>query len=129
VPASALNPNSRFHLAFNLGYPNAFDRAHGRTGSFLMVHGNCVSVGCYAMTDPGIEEIYTLVEAALRNGQESCQVHSFPFRMTEKNLTRHRSSEWWEFWLNLQEGYDLFEKERVPPVVRVQDRRYVFNPA
>ncbi|HEX6898711.1 MAG TPA: murein L,D-transpeptidase family protein [Thermoanaerobaculia bacterium] len=129
VPPAALNPNSRFHLAFNLGYPNAFDRAHDRTGSFLMVHGDCVSIGCYAMTDPGIEEIYTLVEAALRNGQESFQVHSFPFRMTKKNLARHRSSEWWDFWSNLQEGYDLFEKERVPPVVRVQDRRYVFNPA
>lgn len=129
VPASALNPNSRFHLAFNLGYPNAFDHAHGRTGSFLMVHGDCVSIGCYAMTDPGIEEIYTLVEAALRNGQESFQVHSFPFRMTKKNLARQRSSEWGDFWSNLQEGYDLFEKERVPPVVRVQDRRYVFNPS
>lgn len=128
VPASALNPYSQFHLSFNLGYPNAFDRAHGRTGSLLMIHGDCVSIGCYAMTDPGIEEIYTLVEAALRNGQKSFQVHSFPFRMTKKNLARHRSSEWWDFWSNLQEGYDLFEQDQVPPVVRVQDRRYVFSP-
>jgi murein L,D-transpeptidase YafK len=129
VPASALNPNSRYHLAFNLGFPNEFDRAHDRTGSFLMVHGDCVSIGCYAMTDPGIEEIYTLVEAALRNGQSSFQVHSFPFRMTRRNLARHRSSEWWDFWSNLQEGYDLFEQDRVPPEVRVRDRRYIFTPA
>jgi murein L,D-transpeptidase YafK len=74
----------------------------------------------------GIEEIYTLVEAALRNGQGAFQVHSFPFRMTPENLARHRSSEWLDFWANLQEGYDLFERDRVPPAVRVQDRRYVF---
>lgn len=129
VLPAALNPNSQFHLSFNLGYPNTFDRAHGRTGSFLMVHGSCVSIGCYAMTDPGIEEIYTLVEAALRNGQGAFQVHSFPFRMTPENLARHRPSEWWEFWANLQEGYDLFERDRVPPGVRVRGGRYVFAPA
>jgi murein L,D-transpeptidase YafK len=126
VAPSALNPHSQFHLSFNLGYPNAFDRAHGRTGSALMVHGSCVSIGCYAMTDPGIEEIYTLVEAALRNGQDSFQVHSFPFRMTPENFVRHRDSEWWDFWSNLKEGGDLFERDRVPPVVTVRDRRYVF---
>ena len=64
VAAPQLNPSSRFHLSFNLGYPNAFDRAHGRTGDYLMVHGNCVSIGCYAMGDAAIEEIYTLVAAA-----------------------------------------------------------------
>lgn len=127
VPPTALNPYSSFHLSFNLGYPNAFDRALGRTGSLLMVHGNCVSIGCYAMTDPGIEEIYTLVEAALRDGQEAFQVHSFPFRMTPGNLARHDSSEWRDFWLNLREGYDLFERDRVPPAVIVRDRRYVFT--
>lgn len=127
VAASQLNPNSQFHLSFNLGYPNAYDRAHRRTGSALMVHGNCVSIGCYAMTDPGIEEIYTLADAALRRGQRSFQVQIFPFRMTEANLARQRSSEWAEFWLNLKEGYDLFERERVPPVVTAREGRYRFR--
>ena len=81
-----MNPSSRFHLSFNLGYPNAYDRAHGRTGDFLMVHGRCVSVGCYAMTDPVIDEIWTLADAAFRGGQPFFRVHIFPFRMTPENM-------------------------------------------
>ncbi len=53
---------------------------------FLMVHGNCVSDGCYAMTDEKIEEIYALVEGALQKGQKYIQVHAYPFRMTEEMM-------------------------------------------
>lgn len=127
VPAGALNPNSDYHLSFNLGYPNAFDRSHGRTGSLLMVHGDCRSVGCYAMTDPLIEEIYTLADAALRKGQPAFQVHIFPFRMEAETLARQRQSPWYDFWVNLKEGYDLFERDRIPPAVGVRDRRYRFE--
>lgn len=119
-----LNPNSRFHLSFNLGFPNAFDRAHGRTGSYLMVHGNCVSIGCYAMTDRGIDAIYGLVEAALKNGQGAVPVHVFPFRMTQANLDRHGRSQWFAFWLNLKQGYDAFEATRRPPKVTVHGKNY-----
>ena len=100
VPPSRMNPNSRFHLSFNLGYPNRYDRAHGRTGSALMLHGSTVSIGCFAMTDPLIEEIYTLTAAAVRGGQKFFRVHTFPFRMTERNMTRHRDSKWMPFWKN-----------------------------
>lgn len=68
VEPSGLNPRSNYHLAFNIGYPNAYDRSLNRTGSFIMVHGRDVSIGCLAMTDPGIEEIYTMVEQALIHG-------------------------------------------------------------
>ena len=88
VRLESLNPNSRYHLSFNLGFPNAFDRAHARTGSYLMVHGGCSSVGCYAMTNPGIDEIYRLTEAALQAGQDAVAVHIFPFRMTEERMAR-----------------------------------------
>ncbi|MFP4015292.1 MAG: murein L,D-transpeptidase family protein, partial [Chitinispirillaceae bacterium] len=71
----SLNPYSSFHLSFNLGYPNAYDRAHKRTGSALMVHGSCCSVGCYAMTDTQIEEIYAIIDTALRKGQKAVPVH------------------------------------------------------
>ena len=125
-PAS-LNPNSRYHLSFNLGYPNAYDRSHGRTGGYLMVHGGCVSRGCYAMTDERIEEIYALADAALQNGQPFFQVHSFPFRMTEDNMRRHQDSPWYGFWQNLKEGYDLFESYKQPPIVSVQDKQYAFS--
>jgi murein L,D-transpeptidase YafK len=125
VAARQLNPNSRRHLSFNLGFPNEYDRAHGRTGSFLMVHGGCSSVGCYAMTDPAVEDIYGLVSAALKQGQRDVDVHAFPFRMTDANMLRHGHSRWIDFWRNLKAGYDLFENGRRIPAVKIDDKRYV----
>ena len=123
-----LNPNSSYHLAFNLGFPNSFDRAHGRTGSFLMVHGDCSSRGCYAMTDEGVTEIYAFARDALRGGQQDeFQVQAFPFRMTPENMAEHRDSPHFEYWQMLKSGYDHFELTRTPPKVDVCDRRYVFN--
>lgn len=126
VTPGRMNPNSRYHLSFNLGYPNEYDRGHGRTGSALMVHGNRVSIGCFAMTDEKIEEIYALADAALRNGQRFFRVHCFPFRMTAANMALHRAEEWSAFWENLKRGYDRFEQSGRPPDVRVKDKRYVF---
>ncbi len=127
VKARQLNPSSQFHLSFNIGYPNAYDRVHGRTGSALMVHGDCVSIGCYAMTDAVIEEIYTLAEAAFRNGQRFFRVHIFPFRMTAENMEAHKESIWLDYWENLKEGYDFFERDKRPPDVEVGDKRYIFQ--
>lgn len=122
-----LNPLSDFHLSFNLGYPNAYDRYHKRTGSALMVHGSTVSIGCYAMTDTKIEEIYTIVHEAFKGGQSFFRVHAFPFRMTEANMEKHAKSKWIDFWLNLKEGYDKFETSKTPPNVEVKGGKYVFN--
>jgi murein L,D-transpeptidase YafK len=127
VTPGRMNPASEFHLSFNLGYPNSYDRYHGRTGSALMVHGDCVSIGCYAMTDAGIEEIYALAEAALRSGQPFFRVHIFPFRMTKAHMEKHRDTRWQEFWKNLKEGYDFFERKMRPPNVEVREGRYVFE--
>jgi len=102
VKPGQMNPYSSYHLSFDLGYPNTYDRAHGRTGDYLMVHGDCVSIGCYAMTDAGIEEIYTLMGAALKGGQPFVRVHAFPFPMTEENLKRHEGNKNIEFWKNLK---------------------------
>ena len=125
VYPSQLNPHSKFHLAFNLGYPNAYDRAHHYTGSYLMVHGECRSIGCYAMTNRRIEEIYSLVDAALKQGQPYVPVHIFPFRMEDRAMDAHTESRWYEFWMMLKEGYDYFEAEERPPLVEVQNGRYV----
>ena len=122
-----LNPYSKFHLSFNLGYPNAYDRANRRTGSALMVHGSCVSIGCYAMTNKGIEEIYSLVVAALQGGQPFFRVHVFPFEMSEANLKAHANSKWAGFWENLKQGYEHFETHRRPPNVLVKNKKYVFE--
>lgn len=124
VAAPQLNPSSRFHLSFNLGYPNAFDRAHGRTGDYLMVHGNCVSIGCYAMGDAAIEEIYTMVAAALAHGQRAVPVHAFPFRMDGDWEAQHLGSEWLPFWRQLAAGYRAFGKTGQPPRVRVVNGEY-----
>ena len=129
VPPARMNPYSRFHLSFNLGYPNTYDRAHGRTGSALMVHGNCVSIGCYAMTDTRIEEIYSLCDAALMNGQRFFRVHCFPFRMTEANMRKHQKLKWIKEWQNLKTGYDWLEKTKRPPNVEVKGKRYTFSKA
>lgn len=125
VGAGQLNPASQYHLSFNLGYPNAYDRAHGRTGDFLMVHGNCVSIGCYAMGDAAIEEIYTLVAASLAAGQRAFDVHAFPFRLGDATLHAQRRSPWHAFWRELQPAYVRFEQTRKLPRVRVDGRHYV----
>ncbi len=127
VSKGQMNPNSTYHLSFNLGYPNKFDRTLGRTGSYLMVHGNCLSIGCYAMTDAGIEEIYLLADAALNNGQSFFRVHIYPFEMSAENLGKFRNSEWIDYWQNLKTGYDLFEQQKIPPDVSVKNKLYVFN--
>jgi murein L,D-transpeptidase YafK len=128
ITSDQMNPNSSQYLAFNIGFPNAFDRSLGRTGSFLMVHGGCRSVGCYAMTDDAMEEIYRLVYEALRGGQEKVQVQAFPFHMTAGNIARHAEDPNVRFWEMLKVGSDAFLATGQPPTVVICDRRYVFNP-
>ena len=128
ITKSQMNPKSSFYLAFNVGFPNAYDRVNGRTGDFLMVHGKCISAGCYAMTDGLVEEIYALARDQFEAGQESFELHAFPFRMTPENMARHKDSKWYSFWQSLKEGYDHFEVARQPPKIAVCERRYVVNP-
>jgi murein L,D-transpeptidase YafK len=127
VNRGRLKPDSVFHLAMNIGYPNIYDRAHGRGGSFLMIHGNRVSIGCFAMTDAKIEEIYTLCDAALQKGQPLFRVHCFPFHMTKERMVKASGDRWEPFWKNLKEGYDAFENGKIPPNVEVEKKRYLFT--
>jgi murein L,D-transpeptidase YafK len=129
ITPGLMHPKSNYYLAFNTGFPNKFDRAHGRTGSDLMVHGDCSSRGCYAMTDAGIAEIYALARESFKGGNTSFQLQIFPFRMTTANLAKHSSSQHIEFWKNLKTGYDHFEVTKTPPVWDVCEGRYIFNPA
>lgn len=129
VGIAQLNPQSRWHRSFDLGFPNGFDRSHGRTGAYLMVHGGCSSAGCYAMTNPQIDEIWALVSAALKHGQKRFQVAVLPFRLTEANLAAHAAHPAIGFWHQLEPGYRLFEAEHLPPRVSVCQGHYVFEPA
>lgn len=124
VTRNALNPNSQYHLSFNLGYPNAYDRAHGYTGDLLMVHGECKSVGCYAMGNDQIEVIYALVALAFKKGQTSVPVHIFPFRMTATNMSLYKDHEAYDFWEQLKPGFEYFEQWRRVPQMIVKDKRY-----
>ncbi len=122
-----MNPKSSYHLSFNIGFPNAYDRAHGRSGQHLMVHGACSSAGCYSMTDEQVEQIYAFGRDAFRGGQTEFQIQAFPFRMTAANMARYKDDPNYPFWKMLKEGYDHFEITKVPPKVDVCEKRYVFN--
>ncbi len=127
INAHLMNPNSKFYVSFNLGFPNAYDRAHRRTGNSLMVHGKCRSAGCYAMTDALMEEIYGLTRESLKAGQPSFEVHALPFRMTDARMAELKKHRWYPFWRTLKQGYDHFEKHRIPPTVMTCEGRYVVN--
>ena len=122
-----MNPKSQYYLSFNMGFPNAYDRSHGRTGSHLMVHGACSSAGCYSMTDERVAEIYALARDAFKGGQKAFQIQAYPFRLTAKNMVKNRDHKHYKFWKMLKTGYDHFEITRVPPKVDVCGKRYVFN--
>src|ERR1700748_1589746 len=117
ITPGQMNPNSAYYLSFDLGYPNAYDRAWGRTGSQLMVHGDCSSRGCYSMTDEQISEIYALARESFFGGPRAFQVQAYPFRMTPANFAKHRNNPNIPFWRMLKEGSDEFELTRQEPVV------------
>jgi murein L,D-transpeptidase YafK len=126
VTPQLMNPHSSFYLSINTGYPNSFDKANNRDGSLLMIHGDCWSSGCFAMTDEQIGEIYGLARDSLV-GRPSFQVQAYPFRLTPANLARHRNSPNLAFWKMLKIGNDHFETTQLEPKVDVCDRRYVFD--
>lgn len=122
-----MNPNSSYYLSFNMGFPNSYDRSHGRTGSNLMVHGACSSAGCYSMTDEQVLEIFAFARDAFKGGQKYFTVQAYPFRLTAENMARYRDHENFKFWNMIKEGYDHFEITKQPPQVEVCERQYVFN--
>lgn len=127
ISRGLMNPQSSFYLSFNLGFPNKFDRAHGRTGSHLMVHGDCSSRGCYAMTDEQIAEIYALARESFSGGNRNFQVQIYPFRMTPENLAANSDSTNLAYWQNLKTGFDHTEVTGKPPSWDVCGGDYVFN--
>ena len=129
ITPGQMNPNSNYYLAINTGFPNTYDRANGRTGEFLMIHGDCSSAGCYAMTDEQIAEIYALARESFFGGQRAFQIQAYPFRMTPLNMAKHRDSPSMAFWRMIKEGYDHFEVTHLEPKVDVCDKRYVFDAA
>jgi len=127
IGAKQLNPVSNYHLSINIGYPNKLEKLKGCTGDAIMIHGSCASIGCYAMTNPTIEEIYTLVYKALEAGQQNISLAIFPFRMDDSHMKNFTTSPYYSFWKTMQPGYELFEKNHTPPTVSVGNKQYVFG--
>jgi murein L,D-transpeptidase YafK len=129
VTPDLLNPNSAYHLGINIGYPNKLERQLKYTGDAIMIHGDCVSIGCYAMDDPTIEEIYTLVYEAFLHGQKTINIGIFPFKMDDAHMKTYANSSNIHFWENLKPGFDIFQNTHIPPVVSVSNKQYVFKEA
>ena len=127
ITPGLMNPNSNYYLAINIGFPNAYDKANGYSGAFLMIHGDCSSRGCYAMTDEQIGEIYSLARDSFLGGQKAFQIQAYPFRLTAANLAKHRNNPNMPFWMMLKEGNDHFEVTHLEPKVDVCERHYVFD--
>lgn len=127
IAPGQMNPNSHYYLAFNVGYPNAYDRAYGRTGGNVMVHGVCSSAGCFSMTDEQVADIYAIARDSFRGGQREIQLQSYPFHMTAENMAKFRLDPNLDFWKNLKEGSDHFEVTKAEPAVLVCGKRYVFD--
>jgi murein L,D-transpeptidase YafK len=129
ISPGQMNPQSAYYLSFNTGYPNAYDKALGHTGSQLMVHGDCSSRGCYAMTDEQIAEIYSLGRESFFGGQRAFQLQAYPFKMTPMNMAKHRNNPNMPFWKMIKQGYDHFEVTRQEPKVDFCEKKYVFDAA
>lgn len=127
--ADSMRPETKHHLGIDLGFPNRYDRYHGYTGSDLMLHGGANGAGAYALSPQDMEEVYTLAEAGLEEGQKQIRISVLPFRMTDKRMDRawKENSSSLEFWMNLKEGYDFFENVRLPPRVEIESGRYAFR--
>ncbi len=127
ITPARMNPNSAYYLSFDVGYPNTYDRALGRTGGSIMVHGICSSAGCFSMTDEQIAEIYAIAREGFAGGQRAIQMQSYPFRMTAENLAKYRLDPNISFWNQLKEGADNFEVTKKDVEVGVCEKRYIFN--
>lgn len=127
---TALNPWSAYHLSLGINYPNASDRVLGRRGNLggaIMIHGDCVSIGCVAITNSRIEEVFVAAEAAYRSGQHRIPVHIFPTRLDAAGrawLAAHHASRprLLAFWSQLAPIYEHFERLRTVPMVRIDAR-------
>ena len=93
ITPGQMNPNSHYYLAFNVGYPNAYDRAYGRTGGNVMVHGVCSSAGCFSMTDEQVADIYAIAREFLprRPARDPAPVLSVPHDGREHGQVPARS--------------------------------------
>lgn len=131
---ASFQPQSNYHLALKVGYPNKSDRIKARSadpGGDIMIHGNCVTIGCIPIQDEPIEELYVLCVEAKNHGSVIF-TDIYPFKFTEQNkrlCKQNRDQELVRFWNSLKPAYDLFEKSRVLARVKIDTKgNYNINP-
>jgi murein L,D-transpeptidase YafK len=116
------NPNSNYHLALGLNYPNASDKILSDSlhpGGDIYIHGNRVSTGCIPIDDEPIEEVYVLASIVKSNGQDFIPVHVFPVKYDDKKsfdylarVSQH-DQPLQKFTITLKEVFDYFEEKTI----------------
>ena len=120
------NPNSNFHLALGLNYPNASDKILSDSlhpGSEIYIHGKCLSTGCIAIDNKPIEEVFLLATLAKDAGQDFIPVHIFPIKFNVKKsfeylaLISKENQPLQQFIISLKNVFDYFEEKKQLPLV------------
>lgn len=132
---SVFNPYSNFYLSLGVSYPNAADKilaCQRDPGGAIMIHGNCVTIGCIPITDERIKELYVLCVEARNAGQKEIPIHLFPVRFTDASIVRIKATEsnvsTRTFWDNIRTGYDWFQSKKKLPKVTVDAKgKYLFS--
>jgi murein L,D-transpeptidase YafK len=122
----SFNPQSEFYLALGVSYPNKSDKIKGNQtdpGGDIMIHGNCVTIGCMPITDDKIKEVYVMAVEARNNGQEVIPIHIFPTKLDAQGMAHLKSittdAGKIAFWNNIQQGYTYFETNKIVPAISV----------
>jgi murein L,D-transpeptidase YafK len=126
ITSADLIVNARWDRAMNINYPNSFDVMNGRSGSGILIHGKCGSIGCFAIQDRNVEEVYAAVREALKGGQAYIPVLSLPFRFASLAPSKQDTRQMSEFWSDLRRADLLFARDRLPPAAWICDGRYYF---
>jgi murein L,D-transpeptidase YafK len=114
-----------YHMAIDFGYPNQFDRSHGRSGSLVRIHGIADgSAGCPVMTDGDIEEIYTIANAALKAGHTNGAIYVFPFEMSTSNMLAHAGHPSMKWWKNELLPIAMALEKHMPLNISMDKKRY-----
>jgi murein L,D-transpeptidase YafK len=125
----SFNPTSEFYLALGVNYPNKSDKIKGDQtdpGGDIMIHGNCVTIGCMPLTDDKIKEVYIMAVEAKNKGQQSIPIHIFPAKLTSQGMAHLKSitndAAKIKFWANIQQGYLYFENKKLLPEITVDEK-------
>jgi len=129
------NPESSFYLSLGVSYPNAADKIRAGShdpGGSIYIHGNCVTIGCMPITDDKIKELYVALLETSANGGREIPVQIYPAKLDSAGFAELRQQykdqpELVAFWVNLKQGFDLFERNHMPAKVSINKKgAYVF---